>query len=176
MTKNSDTVKKKEILIMKNSSSKNSFLPVCLAIIPVLAAIVFCLPQFSRTVFGSALNINGFQLAFGFKDVVSVPGKGYVFIAFLLPVLSAALLCAAFFIKAVRKRLKAAYLVTAVFALTCVVLLIVALSTIKDINYYKAVLEVAKNGSFTAWFYIGIALHALTVFGCGIGFFRTKRS
>jgi len=162
---------------MKKSTkktSKTSLLPLCLAVIPILAAILFCLPQFSRTILGSALKVNGFRLAFGFKDIVKVPGKGYVFIAFLLPVLSAALLCFASFIKALQKRLRIIYIIAAVSALICAILLIVAIATIKDINYYKAILDITKNGSLTAWIYIGIVLHFLTVIGCGVGFFKTK--
>ena len=163
---------------MKKSTKKTSktgLLPLCLAFIPLLAATLFFMPQFSRTILGSALKVNGFRLAFGFNDIVKVPGKGYVFISFLLSVLSAAMLSAASFTKVPQSRLRIIYIVTAVSALTCAILLIVAVATIKDINYYKAILDVTKNGSFTAWIYIGIVLHFLTVIGCAVGFFKARQ-
>jgi len=143
---------------------------------------MFMLPQFSRTALNNTLNLNGFQLAFGFKDIVEVPGRFYVFLSFVFGILSAAVLLVLQFVKKLKNRAAILYIAAAILSLANFILLIIYLATAKNIDagnalihnyYFKNIIESSNKdilrGGFTVWFWLGIVFHQLTVGGCCYG-------
>ena len=175
---------------MSSKSKKGpvGLFPLCLAALSVVAVIMFILPQFSRTALNNdTLNLNGFKLAFGFKDVVNVPGSFYVFLPFLFGILTAAILIALPFIKALKKKAGLIYITSALLSLVCFTLMIVFLAAAKRVDaggniahiyYFKNIIESSnKNilrGGFTAWFWLGTIFHLLAFAGSCLGAAKSR--
>jgi len=101
-------------MTVKSKKGRFNPFPPCLAVLCVFAAVIFVLPQFSRTVLnGGTLSMNGFKLAFGFEDIVKVPGRFYIFLPFLLGIINAAVLLLPLFIKALNRNVKPVYFAAA---------------------------------------------------------------
>ena len=167
----------------KSKKSRFNLLPLCPAALCALTAVLFVLPQFSRTALNNnTLNMNGFKLAFGFEDIVKVPGRFYFLIPFLLGLLNTAVLLMPLFVKALGKNVKPVYFTAAALAFFCAVLFIVYAAAVKRIDagvnlvhnyYFKNIIESSNKdilrGGLTFWFWLGFVLHLLTVAGCCFG-------
>ena len=166
--------------MITKSKGKLNPLSSCLAVLSLAAAVLFILPQFSRTVLnGAPLNINGFKLAFGFKDTVEVPGRIYVLIPFLLGILNTGILFSHQFVKALKGKTAPIFLAVAFLAFVSVALLIIYFFSAKNIDagssvihnyYFKNIAESSNKdvlrGGFTFWFWLGAVCHLLCLIGC----------
>jgi len=149
----------------KSSSTAKGTASIIAVVCSALAAVVFCLPQFTRTVIRK-LEVNGFELSFGFKDITDISGKPIFFISFIVGILVAVLVLATILAKSARKNGRMIHAIGALLSVAAVVCIVITLTTIRDITYFKAILDVTKNGKFTLWIYAGIALHSLSAISC----------